>query len=129
MVALWLVQALAAGPTFASPELGPDDHCTLGNATSTENAFYARGFRGNPNADIFAKDADLYCQFRSFLQPPEGNCFDERDIFTGANVLSLGDTDREAVRAIAEVLGQIGFDFTVSAPAGAECSGFQTPVK
>jgi hypothetical protein len=114
---------LIAQPVSASPPLGPDDHCTYGDATAIANAFYPRQFGGDPTEDPFvAEHTNELCSFRTFITPDDGICFCEDDVFTGGTVFFDVADAREFLR-------EIEFDFTLNAPEGAEWSGFDTPVK
>jgi hypothetical protein len=115
--------SLIALPASASRPLGPDDHCTYGDATAIAEAYYARHFGGDPTEDpLVADTANELCSFRTFITPDDGICFCEDDVFTGGTVFSDFADFRD-------VLGEIEFNFTLNAPEGAEWNGFDTPVK
>jgi hypothetical protein len=118
-----VLMLLAAQSAWASPPLGPDDHCRTGDATAIEQAFYPSVFGGDPADDPFvAETSNEFCSFRTFITPDDGICFCEHDIFTGGTVFVGFAEDRN-------LLGEIEFDFTLNAPGGPQWTAFDTPVK
>lgn len=127
------VVSMLAGPAGAEPsDLGPDGHCGYGDAVAIANAFYPRLWGNNPTDDPLTDlDANTLCQFRTFFEPEEGICFDEKDVFTGGIVFfDLADAEYPDLGLSArEVLQATDVEFEVIGPVGAEWTTFATPVK
>lgn len=137
LVAIWLLLVVGLGsfvfyvsPVEAASTLGPDAHCTVGDAKAVEEAFYPRLWRGNPNEEPFASaDRNNLCSFRTFWEPEEGICFCEEDTFTGGVVYSDYSSDLAELKALKGALHEMVVEFDVEAPPGAEWTEFDTGVK
>ena len=137
LVSIWLVLVLGLGslvvnvsPVEAASTLGPDAHCTVGDAQAVQEAFYPRLWRGDPSVHPFASaDHNNLCSFRWFWEPEEGTCFCELDTFTGGNVYADYRSDPTELTALAEDLRQVEVEFVVQAPPGAQWTEFDTGVK
>jgi hypothetical protein len=119
VVALVAVTVGTSATTVADSELlGPTDHCDAGAASSIANAFYPLFWNADGNAAVVADR----CQFRAFIQPSAGICFDEYDRFVGGVVLF----DTRAERAFLE-----GAEVTIAVvdPDGVETEFVETPIK
>ena len=126
LLAILVAFLVTAGPAAAESELGPDDHCSLGDAVSIMNAFFPLFQHGDNSPNDIARR----CQFRTFREPEEGICFCEHDEFVGATAwFELRDDPDYEEWSAHESVSLVEIILSITEPAGQPIDPFVTAVK